>query len=237
MASDEGIIWHRDQDFRRGIQKYGSHSGVESGTGGNVRGSTTTSGFHHVALVCRNMKETVKFYEEGLGMKLRAIFPMHGVPGAKHCFIEAGNGSEISFVEFSETVEGVPGVSFPVNSGSTSPVGSHHHMAYKADSLAQLYRLRDQVKKTGVMVSPVLSHEFVHSFYFTDPNGFQLEVSCTVRGYQGKEFQTDLLERGLTPEEHTWESVDMVKEAREYAQKNLPAEEAEKMLNKKKSKL
>ena len=88
-------------------------------------------GFHHLALVCRNMDETIKFYEEALGMKLRvcycedtvlvagslqnsvfsvvqwnvryifqallfddyifitlqAIFPMHGLAGAKHCKI------------------------------------------------------------------------------------------------------------------------------------------------------
>ena len=45
---------------------------------------------------CRST--TIEFYERVLGMKLRAIFEMHGVPGAKHCFLEAGNGFEISFV-------------------------------------------------------------------------------------------------------------------------------------------
>lgn len=31
------------------------------------------TGFHHIALVCKNMDETVKFYEGALGMKLRAV--------------------------------------------------------------------------------------------------------------------------------------------------------------------
>ena len=47
-----------------------------------------SSGFHHIALVCKNMTETIKFYEGALGMKLRAVYPMHGIKGAKHCFLE-----------------------------------------------------------------------------------------------------------------------------------------------------
>ena len=48
------------------------------------------------------MAETINFYEGAMGMKLRAVYPMHGIRGAKHCFLEAGNGNEISFVEFTD---------------------------------------------------------------------------------------------------------------------------------------
>jgi catechol 2,3-dioxygenase-like lactoylglutathione lyase family enzyme len=94
------------------------------------------AGFHHIALVCKNMKETIKFYEGAMGMKLRAIYPMHGIKGAKHCFLEvrplslftprpqdrvtltarhlaqAGNGNEISFVQFDDPVDTVNPKSF-----------------------------------------------------------------------------------------------------------------------------
>ena len=62
-----------------------------------------------------------------MGMKLRAIYPMHGIKGAKHCFLEAGNGNEISFVEFQDPQESQNPASF----FQVWPVGMHHHMAYR----------------------------------------------------------------------------------------------------------
>ena len=44
----------------------------------------------------------------------------------------------------------------------------------------QLYAIREQVKKFGVKPSRVIDHHFIHSFYFSDPDGFHLEVTCTV---------------------------------------------------------
>ena len=46
------------------------------------------SGLHHIAIICADMERTVRFYERVLGLKLRAIFPMHGIEQAKHCFLE-----------------------------------------------------------------------------------------------------------------------------------------------------
>ena len=66
-----------------------------------------TAGFHHLALVTADLKETVRFHEEALGMKLRAIFPLHGIPGGKHAFLEAGNGNEISFMQFGAPAAGL----------------------------------------------------------------------------------------------------------------------------------
>ena len=71
------IIWHRNEDQLVGT-KHGKHSGKYGATLAGTRGATSTSGFHHVAMVCKNMKETITFYENAMGMKLRAIYPMHG---------------------------------------------------------------------------------------------------------------------------------------------------------------
>jgi len=142
-----------------------------------------TSGFHHIALVCRDMKETIKFYEHALGMRLRAVYPMHNVKGAKHAFLEAGAHGEISFVQFAEPVEGVPGVSFAAKNALPSPITTMHHMAYRVETLEQLYKIREQVKQAGARPSKVIDHDFIHSFYFSDPNGFHLEVTCTTRPY------------------------------------------------------
>ena len=83
-------------------------------------------------------------------MKCRALYPMHGVPGAKHCFLEAGNGSEISFVQFENAREGVSGEAFAPAANGFSPIGSHHHMAYRCETMEQLLEIREQVRPLAI---------------------------------------------------------------------------------------
>lgn len=212
--SDEKMLWNRDEDFYRGIDESGKHTGVDSGTGTNKRGEYIPSGFHHVVFICKDIGETVRFYEETLGMKLRAIIPMHGVDGAKHCFIEAGNGCELSFIEFANGKEFLP-------NELKESAGITHHMAFKANSLQHLYNLRKQVENTDIFVSPVISHGFVHSFYFFDPNNIQLEVTYTVKPYSKADFDISLLTNPvkLPPENFSWEKA--VEEADQYRKKYL----------------
>ena len=157
------------------------------------------TGFHHIALVCKDMKETIRFYEGALGMKLRAIYPMHGIKGAKHCFLEAGNGNEISFVEFQDPMPSVNPPSF----FQVWPVGMHHHMAYRCETEEQLMQLRDQIKAYGCPVTKAVDHDFIKSIYFTDPSGYNLELTWTYRGYKDSEYDLSVLERRLRDDENT----------------------------------
>jgi len=198
------VLWDRDEDFKDGKTKEGVHPGTYGGTLGNSRGARMTSGFHHIALVCKSMPETIKFYEQAMGMKLRACYPMHGIKGAKHCFLEAGNGNEISFVEFQEPEPNRNPPSF----FQVWPVGMHHHMAYRCETLDQLKTMREQIKAYGVPVSKVVDHDFIHSVYFTDPNGYNLELTCTLRGYGEEEYDLSILNRRITEEENAHASSD-----------------------------
>lgn len=203
-------LWSRSEDTESITE--GAHRGGTRGTFGNPRGKVVTSGAHHVAIVVRSLKRSIEFYEGALGMKLRAIYPMHGVD-AKHAFLDAGNGMEISFVEFAQPRAGVPGVSFPERNSTDSPITTLHHFAYRAESLGQLYAIREQVKTMGVKVSKVIDHHFISSFYFSDPDGFHLEVTTTTRPYTREEFQPDLLDRPLRAGESAWDESDAIERA------------------------
>jgi len=54
-----------------------------------------THGIHHLALVCKDMNRTVKFYTEVLGMTLTARLSLPG--GAKHFFFDMGGGNQLAF--------------------------------------------------------------------------------------------------------------------------------------------
>ena len=66
-------------------------------------------GFNHLALVCRDMAETVAWYEDKLGMKLVKTLELPGGRG-QHFFLDMGNGVDgIAFFWFPDAPEGVHG--------------------------------------------------------------------------------------------------------------------------------
>ncbi|KAH9256101.1 hypothetical protein BASA81_005877 [Batrachochytrium salamandrivorans] len=200
--AEKKTLWARDEE--RLETKNGVHPTKYGPTLGGQRGGMTTTGFHHIALVCKSMPETIKFYEGAMGMKLRAIYPMHGIRGAKHCFLEAGNGNEISFVEFQDPQPSVNPPSF----FQVWPVGMHHHMAYRCETEEQLIKMREQIKAYGTPVSKVVDHDFIKSIYFTDPSGYNLELTWTYRGYQDTEYDLTVLNRRLTEQENSHGASD-----------------------------
>ena len=148
-------------------------------------------------------------YEQVLGMRLRAIFPMHGVAGAKHCFLEAGNGAEISFVQFAPGTEAAAandaGGDVASKGASYYPtaVGQQHHFAFRCATKAQFLAMREQISQHCKISAPI-DHGMCHSAYFRDPvNGFQLEITFSdpQRAYLPSEYDETLLRRFPEPEE------------------------------------
>ena len=88
MSDEKTYLWKRDQNINAidGVHNDPSPTPINNAKQ-HERGKVMTSGLHHVALVCKDMKETVQFYEQAMGFKLRSIFPMHGISGAKRMYI------------------------------------------------------------------------------------------------------------------------------------------------------
>ena len=161
-------------------------------------------GFNHIALVCRDMAETVAWYEDNLGMKLVKTLELPNGRG-QHFFLDMGNGIDgIAFFWFPDAPEGTPGDSIhgtydddmkPTRSGVTA-IGTTNHIAFDVapENLdAYLVKLRSK----GVAVTEITNHSnslngghkrtydpasdngdvFVRSLYFKDPNGVLLEFA------------------------------------------------------------
>ena len=79
------------------------------------RTPTTTRGIHHAALICRDVEETVRFYQELLGFPLVELIENRDYAGSSHFFFDVGNGNLLGFFdfpghdhpEFQETIGGV----------------------------------------------------------------------------------------------------------------------------------
>src|SRR5262249_50883794 len=92
-------------------------------TGGLMAATRNTNtqfelrGINHLALVCRDMAETVAWYEDVLGMKLVKTLELPGGRG-QHFFLDMGNGVDgIAFFWFPDAPDGVFGESIQGRNG------------------------------------------------------------------------------------------------------------------------
>jgi glyoxylase I family protein len=86
------------------------------------RPATSAAGVHHVALICRDVEETIRFYQEFLGFPLVELVENRDYPGSSHFFFDLGNHNLLGFFDFpghehppfTETVGGVQHIAISV---------------------------------------------------------------------------------------------------------------------------
>jgi catechol 2,3-dioxygenase-like lactoylglutathione lyase family enzyme len=158
-----------------------------------------TNGINHLALVCRDMAETVKFYTEALGMPLVKTVALPD--GGQHFFFDCGGDTLLAFFWWPDSPPAAPGIAsvkdFPAE--AKSAVGSMNHVAFDMDE-DRLEASIAQLQAAGVHVSlpVVVNHDdspmgvsremnegvWVRSVYFRDPNGIMLEYAAIVRKFR-----------------------------------------------------
>jgi catechol 2,3-dioxygenase-like lactoylglutathione lyase family enzyme len=164
-------------------------------TGKHTNTEFELRGFNHLALVCRDMAETVAWYEDKLGMKLVKTLELPEGRG-QHFFLDMGNGVDgIAFFWFPDAPEGVKGESLQNRVGVTA-IGSMNHVAFDVPA-DRFEEYRQKLLDKGVAVTEIINHAnsldgghkpdydaaddgdvFIRSIYFKDPNGTTLEFAC-----------------------------------------------------------
>ena len=126
-----------------------------------TRPASSARGLHHFAIVCRDVEETVRFYQGVLEFPLTEIFENRDYQGSNHFFFDIGNGNLLAFFDF-------PGLDV----GPYAEVlGGLHHVAISVEP-EKWQRLRGRLDEAGVDYV----EESVTSIYFRDPNGARLEL-------------------------------------------------------------
>src|ERR1044072_7295143 len=64
------------------------------------RPASSARGVHHVALLCADVEQTVKFYQELLEFPLTEIIENRDYQGSNHFFFDVGNGNLLAFFDF-----------------------------------------------------------------------------------------------------------------------------------------
>ena len=163
------------------------------------------TGVNHVALVCRDMAETVDFYENVLEMPLvRSIgFANHG----QHFFFDCGGGSTVAFFWFPNAPKAAPGIASQHldvrKNGAQSAIASMNHLAFNVTNDkfdATVERLKAKGLKVFVInhsdgpdPAPMEPNEqtWIRSVYFHDPNGIALEIAALTRPFYDSDILVD----------------------------------------------
>ena len=139
-------------------------------------------GVHHLALCTDNMRATIDFYVDVLGMPL--VHAMKVPPGlgtgpanrgnppyeeVRHYVFDMGNDSLLALFEIPKGKE---------LAGNRNAIGAMQHCAFVVT--AERFReVEDRLKSHGIeYIGPIAQLPGLLSIYFYDPNGIRLEFAC-----------------------------------------------------------
>jgi len=135
-------------------------------------------GVHHLAICVEDLRETVDFYGDVIGLKLvHAMRVPEGIDNwgnppwekLRHYFFDMGNDSLLAFFEIPKGARG------PADRNS---IGAMQHVAF-ACSPANFDALQERLKARNVrFVGPVENFPNVFSMYVYDPSNIRIEVTC-----------------------------------------------------------
>jgi glyoxylase I family protein len=134
------------------------------------RTATTVRGIHHLALICRDVEETIRFYQDLLGFPLVELVENRDYAGSSHFFFDIGDRNLLGFFDF-------PGHDHPPFSET---IGAVQHLAISI-SAEQFAAARGKLDAAGIdYLGPDRGAD--DSLYFRDPNGVGLELYCEELG-------------------------------------------------------
>jgi catechol 2,3-dioxygenase-like lactoylglutathione lyase family enzyme len=169
-------------------------------------------GVNHVALVARDMAQTVDFYENVLEMPLVKTIEFAGGRG-QHFFFDCGGGALIAFFWFPDAPPVAPGIASMHEDvrgkGSMTAHASMNHLAISIP-VEKFDEYHARLKAKGVK-SYVINHDdspaggaaemhdgvWIRSMYFRDPNGIHMELAALTRAFRPDDVAHDPVdERG-----------------------------------------
>lgn len=144
-------------------------------------------GVHHTARPTWKLAETIEFYRDRLGLPLLHVISAkgwgrEGHPDFLHFFFDSGNGSTIAFFYYLGTDQ--PEY---LRARTEEVFYRATHTAWRVECRGDLVAWKEKLEAVGIEVSTYTQHEVIESIYFTDPNGYPLEITVHTRTFNDKD--------------------------------------------------
>ena len=127
------------------------------------RPPSSARGLHHLALICNDVEQTIRFYQELMGFPLVELMENRDYQGSTHLFFDMGHDNLLAFFDF-------PGLGLQPG---VEAIGTVQHIAISTTS-DNFERVKAKLEERGI---PYLGPDrgAKDSIYFKDPNGIQIE--------------------------------------------------------------
>jgi glyoxalase family protein len=145
-----------------------------------VPADSAVRGLHSVTMTVRDPEPTVEFMRDLLGFE--TVNEMDGRIRVAVNGDEPGKTIDIAHA--------------PDLAGAKNGIGTVHHVAMAITDSEEQLRLRREIVRRGLQVTPVMDRQYFTSIYFREPGGVLFEVATLKPGFAIDEAVSDL-GRGL----------------------------------------
>jgi len=124
-------------------------------------------GLHSVTMTVRDPVATIDFMRDLLGFEI-----VNEMEGRTRVAVNGGEPGKTIDIAYSPNVD-------PAKNG----IGTVHHVAMAITDGAEQLRLRDEIVRRGLQVTPVMDRQYFTSIYFREPGGVLFEVATMRPGF------------------------------------------------------
>jgi catechol 2,3-dioxygenase-like lactoylglutathione lyase family enzyme len=159
--------------------------------------------YSHVEFNTRDMKSTLEYFSDVLGLPLISIQWADHAKASVRAFMQLNQDAMISFLCTLRTSDVVElGVTHSVNAGDPTTTGTVQHTAFNVDSVEDMLAMRDRIRSRGIHCVGPMDHGFCQSIYFIGPDQATLEVSTLTTDDITQWIETSAVDAaGITKEE------------------------------------
>jgi glyoxylase I family protein len=130
----------------------------------DARPPSNGRGIHHAALICSDVEQTIRFYQDLLGFPLVELVENRDYPGSSHFFFDLGNQTLLGFFDF-------PGLGLEPG---VEALGTVQHIAISTPR-DRWEAVRERLDAAGVKYAGP-DRGIEESMYLKDPDGVQIEL-------------------------------------------------------------
>ena len=130
-------------------------------------------GLHHSAYKCKNLNETINFYQNILSLPYVHRINEDYVPSTgeydpySHIFFQLKDGSHIAFFDTKDNEMAKYNCADWIN-----------HISFNVESIEDLNNAKEKLIQNNIdVIGPTKHDNFITSIYFFDPNGLRLELT------------------------------------------------------------
>jgi glyoxalase family protein len=143
---------------------------------GEIQAQQAVRGIHGVSLTVRDPALTIDFLKEIMD----AATIHESDSGAAMGVGGAGAGHVVEVLPAGDAPQGINGL------------GTVHHVAFAVATDDDQLRMREELVRRGLQVTPVLDRQYFHSIYFREPNGVLFEIATIPPGFSTDESLSEL---------------------------------------------